>query len=131
MKASATPLIDRYARRRVIENTIADAIDLFHMDALSAAIPLRINLDLQLTLMASALYRILACRLGKEFEKAEPRTLFRRFVQAAATVTINQDEITVTFGRRTSNPYLIRAGYAEEALQIPWLDNRRLRIQFR
>ena len=130
-KTNATKLIDQYARRMVIENTIADAIDLFHMDALSAAIPLRINLDLQLTLMASALYRILACRLGTEFEKAEPRTLFRKFVQAAATVTIDQDEIVVTIGRRTNNPFLIRAGYAEEALPIPWLNNRPLRIRFR
>ena len=130
-KTPATTLIDRYARRMVIENTIADAIDLFHMDALSAAIPLRINLDLQLTLMASALYRILACRLGTEFEKAEPRTLFRKFVKASANVVITPDEITVTFGRRTNNSYLIRAGYDQETLHIPWLNNRPLRIKFR
>ena len=57
-------LIDRYARRMVIENAIADAIDFFHMDALSAAVPMKVGLDLQLTLIAGGLYRLLAIRLG-------------------------------------------------------------------
>ena len=35
-RTSASQLVDRYARRVVIENVIADAIDFFHMDALSA-----------------------------------------------------------------------------------------------
>ena len=34
MDVPAHRLVDRYARRMVIENTIADAIDFFHMDAL-------------------------------------------------------------------------------------------------
>ena len=55
MRPPAARLIDRYARRMVIENTIADAIDFFHMDALSAAVPMKIDLDVQLTLMASSL----------------------------------------------------------------------------
>ena len=66
----ARELVDRYARRMVIENTIADAIDFFHMDALSAAVPLKVHLDLQVTLMASALYRVPARRLGNGMEKA-------------------------------------------------------------
>ena len=39
-------LIDQYARRMLIENAIADAIDFFHMDALSAAVPMKIDLDI-------------------------------------------------------------------------------------
>ena len=34
------------------------------MDALSAAVPMRIDLDLQLALMAGGLYRPLAMRIG-------------------------------------------------------------------
>ena len=71
-----------------IENTIADAVNFFHVDALSAAVPLRIDLDVQLTLMASAPYRLLANRLGQRFRNAEPASLFRKFVQANATVDI-------------------------------------------
>ena len=46
MRVPAARLIDRYARRMVIENTIADAIDFFHMDALSAAVPMKVDVDI-------------------------------------------------------------------------------------
>ena len=130
MDASASELIDRYARRMLIENTIADAVNFFHMDALSAAVPLRIDLDVQLTLMASALYRLLAKRLGERFLTAQPASLFRRFVEASATVDISTDRIAVTLGRRAHNPHLIEAGYADSSTAIPWLQDRALKITF-
>ena len=130
LDASPRELIDRYARRMLIENTIADAVNFFHMDALSAAVPLRIDLDLQLTLMASALYRLLANRLGERFRTAEPASLFRKFAEASATVDINEDRIEVTLGRRAHNPHLIEAGYADSTTSIPWLHNRALKINF-
>ena len=45
-------LLGRYAKRMIIENSIADGIDFFHMDALSSAVAMKVNCDLQLTLMA-------------------------------------------------------------------------------
>ncbi len=41
MEDSAPQYIDRYARGMIIENTIADATNFFHMDAVSAAVPLK------------------------------------------------------------------------------------------
>ena len=64
---SARELIRRYAQRMVIENSIADGIDFFHMDALSSAVALKVDCDLQFTLMASSLYRLLGQRIGTCF----------------------------------------------------------------
>ena len=130
MKTSASQLVDRYARRMVIENAIADAIDFFHMDALSAAVPMKIDLDLQLTLMASGLYRLLAVRVGNGKQNAKSRTLFRDFVKAPADITIENDIINVRIGRRANNPFLLNASYNETDIAVPWLGNRRLRISF-
>ena len=130
MEAPAPQLIDRCARRMVIENTIADAIDFFRMDALSAAVPMKVDLDLQLTLMASTHYRILAVRVGRGHEMAKAHTLFRRFVNASANITITETEIIVTMERRTNNPLLLAAGTAERREPIPWLGNRILVIRF-
>ncbi len=130
MKTSASRLVDRYARRMVIENAIADAIDFFHMDALSAAVPMKIDLDLQLTLMAGGLYRLPAVRIGNGKRNAKPRTLFRNFVKAPADITIGKDSIDVRIGRRANNPFLLNASYDETDIAVPWLGNRRLRISF-
>ena len=77
MHRSAAQLIGRYAQRMLIENKIEDGIDFFHMDALSSAVAMKVNCDLQLTLMASSLYRLLACRIGTATRNAKSRHLFR------------------------------------------------------
>src|SRR5438552_17810043 len=46
-------LVTRYAQRLLIENGISDAIQFFHLDALSSMIGLKIDFDLQITLMAA------------------------------------------------------------------------------
>ncbi len=130
MNESAGKLVDRYARRMVIENTIADAIDFFHMDALSAAVPLRVDFDIQLTLMASSLYRVLGARAGNGMETAKPKSIFRNLVRASAKIRITEDEIIVRMGRRTNNPLLLAARYGEIEQKIPWLGNKTLKIRF-
>ena len=130
MQETPANLIDRYARRMIIENAIADGIDFFHMDALSAAVPLKIDLDLQLTLVADALYRILARRAENGLENARTRTLFRKLVNASANINITEDEIIVSFARRAYNPCLVAAKYHQRRQAIPWLENRSLRIAF-
>ncbi len=125
---SARQLIDRYARRMLIENQIADGIDFFHMDALSSAVALKVNCDLQLTLMASSLYRLLAARIGHGYEIAESRRLFRDLINASATITIEEKAIVVRFQRRAHNPLLIAAGFDRTNVVIPWLGRKRLRL---
>ncbi len=130
MDESPVKLIDRYARRMIIENTISDAVDFFHMDALSSAVPMKVNLDVQLTLMASGLYRILGKRVGRGFENAEARTIFGKLVRVSAKIEITGSEVVVSLGRRANNPLLISAGYGEMREEIPWLENRVLVIRF-
>ena len=60
LRRGASGLIDTYARRMLIESSISDGVDFFHMDALSSVVAMKRNCDLQLTLMGSSLYRLTA-----------------------------------------------------------------------
>jgi hypothetical protein len=130
LRRSASRLIGRYAQRMLIENNIADGIDFFHMDALSSAVAVKVDLDLQLTLMASGLYRLLGQRIGRGYERTHSRHLFRDFVEASATVNIGPQEIQVQFQKRAHNPLLLAAGFAKDGIAIPWLGDRHLRLVF-
>ncbi len=92
-------LIDRYERHMIIESVISDAIDFFHMDVLSAAVPIKISVDAQLTIMASVLYRMLGVRVGQGFEVAQARTMHHKLIPTMATVMVSDDEIVVTYAR--------------------------------
>jgi len=130
LRRSAPQLIGRYAQRMIIENGIADGIDFFHMDALSSAVAMKVDCDLQLTLMASSLYRLLALKVKNGYLRAHSRHLFRDFIDATAAVTIGDSEIDVRFQKRAHNPLLLAAGFDQTHQPIPWLANKRLRLSF-
>jgi hypothetical protein len=128
LRRSAPKLIERYARRMIIENTIEDGIEFFHMDALSSAVPMKVDCDLQLTLMASSLYRLFGQQIGQGYETAKSQTLFRDFIQATATVDVAPDLILVRFQKRAHNPLLLNAGLDKKTVKVPWLLNRPLQL---
>ena len=130
LKRKASKLIERYAQRMIIENNIADGIDFFHMDALSSAVAMKVNLDLQLTLMASSLYRLIGSKIGNGYQKAKSRHIFRDLIDATATVTITEEYIVVQFQKRAHNPYLLAADFDKFDISIPWLNGKKLRFIF-
>ncbi len=125
LRRSPAKLIGRYAQRMLIENGIADGIDFFHMDALSSAVAMKVNCDLQLTLMASSLYRLLGSKIGNGYETARSRHIFRDFVDATALIGIDERNIVVRFQKRAHNPLLLAAGFNKLEVKVPWLANRR------
>jgi hypothetical protein len=127
---AATKLVTRYAQRMVIENSIADGIEFFHIDALSSAVAMKVNCDLQLTLMASSLYRLLGARIGNGYQHAKSAHLFRDFVNAPAEITIDAQNLRVQFQKRAHNPLLLAADLHAASPPIPWLQNKLLRLSF-
>jgi hypothetical protein len=130
LRRSAVHLIGRYAQRMLIENGIADGVDFFHMDALSSAVAMKVSCDLQLTLMASSLYRLLGEKLGNGYATAKSQHIFRDFINAVAHVTISEKDIQVRFQKRAHNPLLMAAGFAQTDLPVPWLGRKRLELLF-
>jgi hypothetical protein len=130
LATSPVKLIGRYAKRMLVENGISDAIEFFHMDALSSAVAMKVNCDLMLTMMASSLYRLLGASIGRGYETARSNHIFRDFVDATATIDLTEKEVMVQFQKRAHNPLLLAAGFDKECLPIPWLANRTLRLVF-
>ena len=130
MNSSARQLITRYARRMLIENGFADAVDFFHLDSLSSAVALKVDFDVLLTVMASALYRLLARKL-KGYERATAAQLFRRFLHAPARIDIGPESILVTLPKRAHNPILAASGLLDGRTAIPWWEGRELEIRVR
>jgi transposase-like protein len=130
LRRSAPKLIERYAHRMLIENNIEDGVNFFHMDALSSAVALKVNFDLQLTLMASSLYRYLGQTIGNGYETVKSFHLFNDFIDATAQVMIGERDIVVRFQNRAHNPLLMSAGLDKTDVRVPWLGRKRLQFQF-
>ena len=126
---TATPkyLIERYARRMTIEQRLAEAIRSFHLDSLSSAVPLNVDLDVALSVLASAICSALRQRLPG-YHTATPDTLQRRFLQTSGLIHTTNDTITVRLDRRAYSPVLRAANLPDTT--VPWWENRTLRYEF-
>ena len=129
-KISCTALVTRYAQRMLIENGIAEAVQFFHLDALSSMVGLKVDFDLQITLIASTLYRLLAERIGAGYDHAQAKTLFRNLLDVSATVVIESNRVVVKLDKRTHNPFLIKSALADTPTPMPWFDNKSLQLEF-
>jgi hypothetical protein len=130
LRSRASKRIERYARRMLIENGLADAVDFFHLDALSSAVRLKVDFDVLLTEVATGLYKMMARKLPG-YEAAKGRQIFRHFLDTPAQVDIVKDRVEITLPKRAHNPLLIAAGFGEKATPVPWWEGRRLVLRFR
>lgn len=130
LDAKPAALITRYAQRMLIENNISESIQFFHLDALSSMVGLKVDFDLQLTLMASSLYRLMAERVGREYLHAQPKRIFRNLLDVSARIDIDDTHVTVTFDKRAHNPYLVASGLADRPTPMPWFGDKQLVLQF-
>ncbi len=126
-KISAAKLITRYAQRMLIENALSDAVRFFHMNALSAAVGLKVDFDMALLVIASGLYRILARRM-RGYADAQARQIFRDLIDIPATVDIDASGVTVQFHRRAHLPIIIASGMLENTVKVPWWNGATLRL---
>lgn len=126
----AKEVITRYLDRNTIENELGINVNFFHLDCLSSEVRLHAQTDVVLTVIANGCYRWLSQKL-KGCQTMEPKQLYRKFVETGGHITVRQDEFVVSFERRSHNPALAQAQLDNNARPIPWLQNKRLRFEFK
>src|SRR4029079_19751214 len=124
----AKQVIETYSRRMNIEQRLAETIRSFHLDSLTGAVPLNIDLDVVLTVLAHTLCAALRRRIPG-YATATPDTLQRRFLNTGGTILNRGQEITVRLDRRTYSPVL-RQAHLPETITVPWWEGRTLRYEY-
>jgi hypothetical protein len=125
--ATAKQLIERYARRMAIEQRLAESIRSFHVDALAGAVPLNIDLDVALSVLAGAVCASLRRRLTG-YHQATPDTLQRRFLSTGGVILNHGHTTTVRLNRRTYSPVLRQADIPP--VSVPWWGGRTLNFEY-
>jgi hypothetical protein len=124
----AKAVIETYSRRMNIEQRLAEAIRSFHLDALTGAVPLNIDLDVALTVLAHTICAALRRRLPG-YHTATPDTLQRRFLSTSGHILNRHNQLTVRLDRRAYSPVLRQADLPQH-LTIPWLGGRTLTYEY-
>lgn len=126
-RLTAREVIQRYAQRNLVENGLGEDIKFFHLDCLSSGVRLNVDFDLTLTVVADLLYRMLGWRL-KGFGRASPQRLYRKFIDTAGSIEIEDERVRVRLVKRAHNPLIKEAGLCGLTSPVPWLAGRPLLI---
>jgi hypothetical protein len=124
----AKQIIETYSRRMNLEQRLAEAIRSFGLDALAGAVPLNVDLDVVLSVLAHTVCAALRRRLPG-YATATPDTLQRRFLTTGGHILLRRNQIVVRLDRRAYSPVLRQADLPQ-TLTIPWLDSHTLRYEY-
>ncbi len=122
-------LVGNYARRWRVENSIAEAVSFFNLNALSSPILLKVHFDVLMTLVADTLYTMLAQKL-RGFEECDANKLYRHFVKGKGTVEVRDAYVTVTYPRRAHNPILRAVPWKNLPNSLPAAADTALSLRF-
>lgn len=118
-------LVRKYARRWLVEKTISEQIEFFHLNRLSSSMVIKVDFDLTMTLLAHNLYRLLAADLPG-YSQQTAMTLFERFLCNSGDIRITDAQIIVEMKKKRHLPALLTAMEAFQHQPIPWLGQRTL-----
>jgi transposase len=123
-------LIERYGQRWGIENQLAEQIRAFHLDSLCSQVPLAVDFDVALTILADIVYRRFARGLHTAYRSQTPDTIRDYLIDGIGELRFTPGHIEVALRRRTHTPALLEAGYQDRRVEAPWWGGRTLSYSF-
>jgi len=123
-------LIERYGQRWGIENHLAEQIRAFHLDSLCSQVPLAVDFDVALTILADIVYRRFARSLPAAYHRQNPDTIRGYLTEGSGELRHTPGHTEIALRRRTHTPALLQAGYQDKKIKIPWWGGRTLSYSF-
>ncbi len=123
-------LIERYGQRWGIENQLAEQIRAFHLDSLCSQVPLAVDFDVALTVLADIAYRRFTRGLHAAYHNQTPDTIRNHFIDSIGELHFTPRHVQVRLRRRAHTPALLDASYEDRRIEIPWWGGRTLSYSF-
>jgi len=120
-------IIRKYAKRWLVEKTIAEQTHFFHLNKVSSSMVIKVDFDLTMSILAYNLYRLFANSLpGHQHRTAQ--TLFDKFIDNSGYVVRNEESIIVSLKKKRNLPAILSLMQTIGTVSLPWLHNKNLSI---
>jgi hypothetical protein len=117
-------IVRKYARRWMVEKTISEQIDFFHLNLVSSSMVIKVDFDLTMSILAHNLYRLFALELGR-YKYLTAQSLYDKFVLNGADIEIG-DKITVKLKKKRELPLILEVMQKNTRHNYPWLGKKNI-----
>jgi hypothetical protein len=116
-------MIRKYSRRWLVEKSIAEQTEFFHLNNISSSMVIKVDFDLTMTILAHNLYRLFAMDLNRCSHFTDIR-LYEKFISNSGEITIADDKIEVKMKKKRDLPELLTIMSQYNKIKISWLGNK-------
>ncbi len=125
---SIEKIIRKYSRRWIIEKTISEQIEFFHLNLVSSSMVIKVDFDLTMSILAYNLYHLLAMNFER-YENLSVQKLYEKFVMNGADIEIGENEIKVKLKKKRSLPLILESMQRYSRQKYSWLDKKKLSFE--
>jgi len=118
-------IIRKYTRRWLVEKTISEQIDFFHLNLVSSSMVIKVDFDLTMSILAHNLYQLFADELGR-YSNNTAQTLYDKFVLNGADIEIGEKAIKVQLKKKRQLPLILETMQRFKKQKYPLLGNKNL-----
>ena len=99
-------LVRKYARRWLVEKSISEQVDFFHLNRVSSSMVIKVDFDLVMTILAHNIYRLFALDLERYAHLSDEK-IYEKFVAIQGKVSVDAKGITVDMKKRRDLPLIL------------------------
>ena len=118
-------IIRKYARRWMVEKSISEQVDFFHLNLVSSSMVIKVDFDFTMSILAHNLYRLFALELGR-YINLSAQSLYDKFVLNGADIQIGEKTITVQLKKKRELPLILEVMQKYNQQKYSWLGNKNI-----
>ncbi len=118
-------IIRKYTRRWIVEKTISEQIEFFHLNHVSSSMVIKVDFDLTMSILAHNIYRLFARDLER-YEHLTAQSIYEKFILNDGDISIVDDRIIVKLKKKRNLPLILENMQQFQELNYPWLNNKKI-----
>jgi len=122
---SVEKIVRKYARRWLVEKTISQQIEFFHLNHVSSSMVIKVDFDLTMSLLAFNLYRLMALDFTR-YEHLTAQSMYEKFIINDGDIIIDEQSITVKLKKKRNLPLVLEKLKPFSQTNYCWLNNKNL-----
>ena len=118
-------IVRKYTRRWLVEKSISEQIDFFHLNRVSSSMVVKVDFDLTMSITAHNLYRLIANDFNR-YENLADNTIYEDFIKNSGDIEISDSEVKVFMKKKRALPIILSSMKFFENQSYSWMKNKKL-----
>ena len=126
-ESKAAEIVQKYARRWLVEKEISEHIEFFHLNRNSSGMVIKVDFELTMTILAHNLYRLLAMHLPGH-EHCDAERIFNKFINNSGDIIVDSERITVKLKKKRDLPMILEF-FESRTHSYSWIGKKLLIVE--